>query len=122
MQPYSLHTPPVLPERVQLSRAKGWRMPADAVKVDRTTRWGNPYRMDPLSAEVVVQLFQAQLARDGAWFFKGLRTTTEDVRRELRGKRLACWCRLDRPCHADLLLQLANADHATAGDAEDANA
>ncbi|WP_255183240.1 MULTISPECIES: DUF4326 domain-containing protein [unclassified Rhodococcus (in: high G+C Gram-positive bacteria)] len=27
---------------------------------------------------------------------------------ELRGKDLACWCRLDQPCHADVLLELAN--------------
>lgn len=26
----------------------------------------------------------------------------------LRGKDLACWCRLDQPCHADVLLELAN--------------
>jgi len=27
----------------------------------------------------------------------------------LRGKNLACWCRLDQPCHADVLLKIANA-------------
>lgn len=31
-----------------------------------------------------------------------------DIQRELRGKNLACWCPLDRPCHADVLLELAN--------------
>jgi protein gp37 len=29
---------------------------------------------------------------------------------ELRGKDLACWCPLDQPCHADVLLELANRD------------
>jgi hypothetical protein len=29
---------------------------------------------------------------------------------ELRGKNLACWCPLDQPCHADVLLELANGD------------
>ena len=28
---------------------------------------------------------------------------------ELRGRDLACWCPLDQPCHADVLLELANA-------------
>ena len=28
---------------------------------------------------------------------------------ELRGKNLACWCPTDGPCHADVLLELANA-------------
>lgn len=32
--------------RIQLSRAAGWRMPADTVRVDRATKWGNPYRAD----------------------------------------------------------------------------
>lgn len=27
---------------------------------------------------------------------------------ELRGRDLACWCPLDQPCHADVLLELAN--------------
>jgi hypothetical protein len=31
-----------------------------------------------------------------------------DIQRELRGKNLACWCPLDQPCHADVLLRLAN--------------
>lgn len=32
----------------------------------------------------------------------------EDIRAELRGKNLACWCPLDQPCHADVLLEIAN--------------
>lgn len=31
-----------------------------------------------------------------------------EVLAELTGKDLACWCPLDQPCHADVLLQLAN--------------
>jgi hypothetical protein len=27
---------------------------------------------------------------------------------DLRGRDLACWCRLDQPCHADVLLEMAN--------------
>jgi len=37
-------------------------------------------------------------------------TTVEDVRRELAGKDLACWCPLSEPCHADVLLEIANGD------------
>ncbi len=33
----------------------------------------------------------------------------EEIRAELRGKDLACWCPLDGPCHADVLLEIANA-------------
>jgi len=32
----------------------------------------------------------------------------ERIKAELRGKNLACWCRLDQPCHADVLLEIAN--------------
>ena len=32
----------------------------------------------------------------------------EAFRHELRGFNLACWCRLDLPCHADVLLDLVN--------------
>ena len=34
---------------------------------------------------------------------------------ELRGKNLACWCPLDQPCHADVLLELANATRVAVG-------
>jgi hypothetical protein len=37
----------------------------------------------------------------------GAPPTAEEIA-ELRGKDLACWCRLDQPCHADVLLDLAN--------------
>lgn len=36
--------------------------------------------------------------------------TIDQIQEELRGKNLACWCPLDQPCHADVLLELANAD------------
>ena len=34
-----------VPKRIQLSRAKGWRLPKGVIKVDRSTRFGNPYRI-----------------------------------------------------------------------------
>jgi hypothetical protein len=34
--------------------------------------------------------------------------TVDDVKRELRGYDLACYCPLDEPCHADVLLAVAN--------------
>jgi hypothetical protein len=37
-----------------------------------------------------------------------LAVTVADVRRELRGRDLACYCPLDGPCHADVLLEVAN--------------
>jgi hypothetical protein len=90
-----------MPVRIQLSRAKGWRMPPNTVKVDRSTKWGNPFvvgsRQTPAQA---VAAFR-RMVED---YPHGL-----DVEvRQLRGKNLACWCALDKPCHADVLLELAN--------------
>src|SRR3972149_5376756 len=41
----TLRSPPMAdaPKRIQLRRTKGWRMPDNTVKVDRSTRWGNPW-------------------------------------------------------------------------------
>lgn len=125
------------PHRVQLSRAKGWRMPENTVKVDRTTKWGNPYRLDDsrfdahpwLSrerAQACVDYYRRMASEgfvlvpytlltaeergkgDGLQSF-GAHRVDEVAAKYLRGKNLACWCALDKPCHADVLLELANA-------------
>jgi hypothetical protein len=36
--------------------------------------------------------------------------TLAEIRRELRGRDLACWCPLDQPCHADVLLEIVNSE------------
>lgn len=92
-----------MPQRVQRRRAQGWRMPANTVYVGRPSRWGNPYSV---SGETTT-------ARAVALYREDLRRALghDEVRRgleALRGKNLACWCPLDQPCHADVLLELAN--------------
>ena len=57
-----------------------------------------------LRASSVAQFRRALLAGD-----KTLGFTIDEVRRELSGKNLACWCPLNEPCHADVLLEVANA-------------
>lgn len=94
------------PERITLSRAKGWRMPPNTVVVARPSRWGNRYRVGDSGipdAEVAVYRFRLWLVHsvDG-------RRLEQDARAELRGKNLACWCKPGEPCHADVLLELAN--------------
>jgi hypothetical protein len=89
------------PIRIQRKRMKGWRMPEGAVYVGRPTRYGNPYSVKVWGTrERAVGEFRALMRRWGA--FRDL------VKMELRGKDLACWCPLDQPCHADVLLELAN--------------
>lgn len=91
------------PCRVQLSRQKGWRMPENTVKVDRTTRFGNPFKLDEGHAASVAA-FRAWIASTAAG-----QALAHDAREALRGRNLACWCPLDGPCHADVLLEIANA-------------
>lgn len=92
------------PVRVQRKRTRGWRMPENTVYVGRPGRFGNPYQ--GLGRADAVELFKDMLSRaplgdDG-------RTVQEYIRLNLSGKNLACWCPLDQPCHADVLLELAN--------------
>ena len=95
------------PQRIQLRRSKGWRMPPNTVKVDRSTPWGNPFKVDKDSgAALSVAAFRAYLYAATP----ASRLLREAVQKQLAGKNLACWCALDAPCHADLLLEWANAD------------
>lgn len=101
------------PQRIQRKRTKGWRAPEGAVYVGRGSRWGNPYRVTGATTAVdAVELFRdflrrAPIGEDGA-------TVYDDIRRELHGKDLMCWCALEdghgnrAPCHADVLLSIAN--------------
>ena len=80
-------------------------MPENTVCVTRPGRWGNPFEIAEgrTPAEAVFQFNEALEAGK-------LSFTVADVRRELRGKNLACWCRPGSPCHAVTLLRIANAN------------
>lgn len=76
-------------------------MPANTIYVGRPTRWGNPYRGE---SRLAVQLYENDLIR--------MRRMEPDRFRDLvaplKGKNLACWCAPGQPCHADVLLKMAN--------------
>ena len=69
--------------------------------VTRPTKWGNPHPLALGRAEAVRRYRDDLLAGR-------LRVTVGDVTRELRGRDLACYCPLGEPCHADVLLMVAN--------------
>jgi hypothetical protein len=96
----------VTPVRVQLSRTKGWRMPPNTVKVDRTSKWGNPFADYP-TRHAQAERFRASLVQAPRPHPESYMGRVLDGLHELRGKNLACWCPLDQPCHADVLLELA---------------
>jgi hypothetical protein len=110
------------PRRLQLRRTKGWRMPANTRKVDRTTLFGNPFLAADHGPAGALALYRAWIT--GRRLNAGVRPQTrqqlarrrQDILRALptlRGKNLACWCPLPTDggfdtCHAALLLELAN--------------
>lgn len=99
-----------MPQRIQRKRVKGWKMPPNTVSVARPGRWGNPFKVGDdwpgvigarkMTAADVVHCFEVHIPD----------FTVEAARQELRGKNLACFCGLDQPCHADVLLKIANAE------------
>jgi hypothetical protein len=90
-----------MPKRIQRKRTKGWRMPENAVYVGRPTVFGNPVTIaDVGSAAKAIEAYRAIIDHE---------EILKLIRSNLRGKDLACWCPLDQPCHADVLLEIANA-------------
>jgi len=124
------------PKRIQRSRAKGWRMPENAIYVGRPSKWGNPFSLDVIHHAAAIGLTEhGSLVDDQAsnsvlgaheWVLSCHRLATSFYREyllglqaadnssfaewiaPLAGKDLACFCSLDHPCHADVLLELAN--------------
>lgn len=112
------------PLRIQLSRKKGYRKPEGAVVVSRPSKWGNPFAVKACieagfaatideARQVCVEAFRDWLRGNG-WAAGASPNWERDRAKmlseldELRGKQLACWCPLDKPCHADILCELAN--------------
>jgi hypothetical protein len=105
-----------MPKRVQRQRAKGWRKPQGAVYVGRGSKFGNPFdwrlgtRTGNDPREDAVVLFRNWLKHS-----RGPSAPTDADIASLRGKTLMCWCPLSSPCHADVLLELANGRNADVG-------
>lgn len=96
-----------MPDRIQLRRSKGWRKPADAIVCTRPGRFGNPFK-----GPDAVDRFRASLA--ACLRSHARRSQPVEMRRiveqleQLRGHDLCCFCPLDKPCHVDVLLEVAN--------------
>lgn len=95
------------PVRVQRKRIKGWRMPANTVYVGRPTKYGNPYSPRGNSRNIF-----AAVPPDNKtavrWYREAAVKLPASSFADIRGKNLCCWCALDQPCHADVLLEIAN--------------
>ncbi len=91
-------------------------MPPNTVSVTRPGRYGNTWKVgtvffgdgtgDPIygTAEVVVKAFRD----DMVWLAKNFPEQAREFLAPLKGQDLACWCKIGDPCHADVLLEIAN--------------
>lgn len=104
----------MMPKRIQRKRTTGWRMPERTIYVGRPTPMGNPCRVGMwrgYTAADAVRDFRRWVDRDLAvrsYDNAFGKPPTLDQIKALRGFDLCCWCALDQPCHADVLLDLAN--------------
>lgn len=104
-------------ERIQRKRTKGWRMPDGAISVARPGEWGNPFIVNPHARPgsksgaiyICVPTVEDAVACYREMLVKHRPDIVEKAKSELRGRDLACFCPLDQPCHADVLLEIANA-------------
>lgn len=113
-----------MPERIQLRRTKGWRKPEGAIVVTRGTDWGNPFVVGQF-VKIETPTPDKHARAKGEWYGCGGEMTraaavamfrawvelmgfAPQIRDELRGRDLACWCAIGQPCHADVLLEIAN--------------
>jgi hypothetical protein len=111
-----------MPVRIQRRRVKGWRMPLNTVSVTRPGKYGNPYHPGcglgygrinddgkPVSWDIGDPRVQVMFFK---WhmddMMKHRPADYEAYIAPLHGKNLACFCKPDQPCHADILLELAN--------------
>lgn len=112
-----------MPKRIQRKRTKGWKMPANTVYVGRPSLWGNQWFIAPQvrcgcrhAGCDHQSIFRVNDAKEAVDIYRAWRWVMQrndpakhaDFIAPLRGKNLACWCPLDQPCHADVLLELAN--------------
>ncbi len=103
------------PARIQLSRKRGWRMPAKTIKIDRSTVWGNPFKVGETPQHPITHHPVLVTDKHHAISLFALHLQTPigqllaaNARRELAGFNLACWCKAGDACHGDVLLSVAH--------------
>lgn len=102
-------------------------MPPDTKYVGRGSPWGNPFRVgvhgnaqqcvalfekwfNPSSVDVGSSLYEFRQTCEEKHGVDGWAGMQKAIicKHYLRGKNLACWCALNEPCHADVLLRIVN--------------
>jgi hypothetical protein len=115
------------PRRMQLSRRKGFDLQAEsqrlnglpAKRVTRPGKWGNPFTIEAIARTYHLDSEAAQakaVELCGEWLrgrldrrlSPGDAPSLAEIRKELMGYNLACWCKPGTPCHTEVLIELAN--------------
>ena len=125
-------------KRIQRKRTKGWRMPENAKYIGRGSKYGNPLKVVPDKQfdNGLGKIFVHGWG-DRIWYDTGLWGDTSDMLHmfdlmlrgnpfmnvklqvwsnyfarldltPLIGHDLACWCRIDKPCHGDCIINFLN--------------
>ena len=110
----------MMPIRIQRKRTKGWKMPPNTVYVGRGTEYGNAFNKTQIAVTfgqkgypmpLVALHTEPSLERCLDMYIASLFTVLSfdpEFLAPLKGRNLACWCKEGEPCHADILLKLAN--------------
>lgn len=115
------------PQRMQLSRRAGFNLQEasralnglPAKTITRPGKWGNPFTIDDTAkrygldhdaaqakaVELCTEWLRGKIDRA---LSPGPVPSRDLIRTELSGHNLACWCKAGTPCHADILIELAN--------------
>lgn len=103
------------PLRIQRRRSKGWRAPPGAVNCCRPGPWGNPFIINPNArpgSKSSADYIAVPTVEDAVECYRLMLGQRPDMvaaaKAELRGKVLMCFCAVGAPCHADVLLEVAN--------------
>lgn len=122
------------PTRIQRRRTKGFKLQEQSpdgrpvVSVTRPGEWGNPfevgifYKIGDGACRGEMGYIMCREEKYANPSYKKIETVEQAVQAhreylekyppknigELRGKHLACFCKIGEPCHADTLLKLSN--------------
>lgn len=82
------------------------------VYIGRPSKWGNPFsHKEGTLAQFKMESVEASISAYREWILKKPELLKDLP--ELKGKRLACWCKTKKnpnaPCHGDVLAELADA-------------
>lgn len=90
-------------KRVQRSRRAGYRLPPNTLVVTRGTPYGNQFRADDVGNQKAVDLYRDWLKQPAQ---EPLIRQFVRLCEERGIEHLACFCGLDKPCHADVWLEI----------------